>query len=150
MNCTTKLKEIQRIDPDDIAFVVIPSKGQIFRKDRRSIEAAAFVQFAVAADEGGGTKPTSFDQPTLRWALRIADAVVIWSGEYPTLAPTLKAARAVIHEFLAPFGVPGGRVAIVNVLDDHVDEWLEYVRTECHPNIPIRCLLTPSTEAGQC
>ena len=149
MNFTTKPEEIQRIAPDDIAFVVIPPKGQIFREDRRQIEAATFVQFVVAADEDGGTKPILFDQATLRWALRLANAVVIWSGDAPTLAPTLSAARAAIHEFLGPFSGPGGRVAIVNVLDDHVDEWFEYVRTRCRPNIPIRCLLTPSTEAGQ-
>jgi hypothetical protein len=140
MHNTLVFEDVQRTELNDTVLVVISPKGEIPRRDRRDLQRGTFIKFCVAADEEGGTPPTSFNQSTLKWALQSADAVVIWSGEVPCLS-TVRAAQQSIRDFFAPHLRRGGRVAVISVLRQHADEWLAYTRQACRPNIPIRVLL---------
>jgi hypothetical protein len=140
MHDTFVVEEIQHPEPDDTVLVVIPPKGEILRRDRRNLQRGAFIKFCVAADEESGTPPTSFNQSTLQWALLSADAVVIWSGQVPSEAKRIRAAQQLMHDFFAPHMRRGGRIAVINVLHQHADEWLSYTREACRPNIPIRLI----------
>jgi hypothetical protein len=133
------LEDIQQPRTDDTVYSVISPKGVIGRHDRRVLQRSAFINFCIPADVDDGTPPTSFNQPTLRWALQLADAVAISSGETSD-ATTERAAHQLIRDFFAPHLRRGGRVAAINVLHRHVDEWQAYAREACRPNIPIRVI----------
>jgi hypothetical protein len=130
----------QQPETDDTVACVIPPKGVIGRHDRRILQRSALIEFCIPADVGDGTPPTSFNQPTLQWALQLADAVAIWSGETPD-ATTERAAHRLMRDFFALHRRRGGRVVQINVLHQHTDEWMAYTREACRPNIPIRLIL---------
>jgi hypothetical protein len=141
MEDTLIFEDIQRPVPDDTVFVVIPPTSEIRRRDRRILQRGVFIKFCIAPDADDGALPTSFNQPTLRWALQLADTVVVCSGEVPCQATTVRETKQAMREFFAPHVRRGGRVAVIKVLPQQADEWLAYTRQACRPNIPIRVLM---------
>src|ERR1700730_2504467 len=145
MKHTLSAEDIQRPSPEDIIAVVIGPRDKIGDEDRRIISAAPFVQFTVDAERGKGT-PESFDRSTLHWALKSADAVIVWGGDLPTLAPKLETSLSLVRSAMTPYVRPGGRVTLVNVREHQWDEWVEYATEQCKPGADVVALLNPPAE----
>jgi hypothetical protein len=70
------------------AIALGPGDG-LSKKWRRFAESHEHVSCTIRADLGRLTSPDEFHRPTLLWALRSADQILLWSAPFPDLLDEL-------------------------------------------------------------
>jgi hypothetical protein len=142
-NHTSKTKETQRLRPSDFANITINPDGNVPEGDRETVLRRAIVKLNIAADGGQGSLPSEFHEPSIRWALRQADMVVIWADDPASLAPALETGDAMVNAVIAPHVRPGCRIVQINVQDQNWGAWFQYADKHTKPGTQINCVLNP-------
>jgi hypothetical protein len=105
------------------AVVVIPPKGSVSRRTRKSINRHKFAYFIIEADpfdeNRSGARPQDFNFPTLKWAMQLATLVVLWGGHVPFNPDRFT-------ETLKSHIRRGGRIVIALIRDANHDEWVRF------------------------
>lgn len=108
------------------ARVFILPGDRISRIDKRGVDKVDHAYVFIEADPLDPTVPpplpASFDQSSLRWALRKATLIVLWAGQQPPDAPAFTAT-------LARHAVEGGRIVLLLLRDSTLLAWRAFVES---------------------
>ena len=145
MKHTLSTEEIQLPSSNRFDVPILPSyrhsaqqyPGQCRQYLAPRIRKSNYTQFSIDAESPNGA-PENFDQPTLRWALKIARSVLIRSGDRGAHFPISESNVALVRATLGPrVREKGGLVAVINTVPHLAVRWSSYVRRHCRPGTNI-------------
>jgi hypothetical protein len=128
-----------------LAVVFLAPGGGLSRYHRRLAEAHPLVQCSVRGDPDGiglAALPEHFHEITLRWMIRQADNIVIWSAPYPQCA-----------DDVGRWGVGAANegahfVTTIETNEDRAPEWAALVARWKRKSCPVKMFSTETTRGS--
>ncbi len=126
--------------PGVVFCEVIHPDGSLNRSNRRVIEKIKHVYFLIEADPKDGLSsailPTDFEhQTTLKWAIKSARLIVLWSCglPYDPARVTAEMQTAIDN---------GDKVVILLIREKALEAWVRFAKAWAQPDARYLCLLT--------